>query len=126
MGASREQGATSHEEDHRRTVHLTRRRRRGAGDLALSLHGRGDGPGRRRADPLKQRPGENIGVTGSSTLVVSLLRDGLLDELNLLVHPIVIGKGKKLFGDVSGQIPLTLTRSATFGTGVLNLTYTKA
>ncbi|MFB9200090.1 dihydrofolate reductase family protein [Nonomuraea spiralis] len=75
---------------------------------------------------LKQRPGRNISVVGSGTLVVSLLREGLLDELNLLVHPIVVGSGKRLFDDVGTQIPLTLTTSTTFSTGVLNLIYTRA
>ncbi|GAA3619247.1 dihydrofolate reductase family protein [Nonomuraea rosea] len=75
---------------------------------------------------LKQLPGANIGITGSPTLVVALLRDGLLDELNLLVHPIVIGTGKRLFEEGAGQIPLALTHSVTFSTGVLNLTYKKA
>ena len=46
---------------------------------------------------LKQQPGKNIGITGSATLVRSLLRDNLLDELRLLVHPVVVGSGKRLF-----------------------------
>ncbi|MEU1724566.1 dihydrofolate reductase family protein [Actinomadura sp. ATCC 39365] len=75
---------------------------------------------------LRERPGGNISVVGSGTLVVSLLREGLLDELNLLVHPIVVGSGKRLFDDVREQIPLTLTTSTTFSTGVLNLIYTRA
>ncbi|MEW9551076.1 dihydrofolate reductase family protein [Nonomuraea sp. NPDC050783] len=75
---------------------------------------------------LKEGPGGTISVTGSPTLVTALLRDGLLDELNLLLHPIVVGQGQRLFGDGLGQIPLTLTRSATFTTGVLNLTYTRS
>lgn len=75
---------------------------------------------------LKRQPGKNIGMTGSATLVVSLLRAGLLDELHLLVHPIVVGSGKRLFEQTGGEIPLKLTSSATFSTGVLNLTYTKA
>ncbi|MFC4118047.1 dihydrofolate reductase family protein [Nonomuraea zeae] len=75
---------------------------------------------------LKQQPGPDFGISGSPTLVVALLREGLLDELNLLVHPIVVGAGKRLFDEGSGQIPLALTHSATFSTGVLNLTYKKA
>ncbi|MEV0387809.1 dihydrofolate reductase family protein [Nonomuraea sp. NPDC050643] len=75
---------------------------------------------------LKRRPGKDIGMSGSPTLVTWLLREGLLDELNLLVHPIVLGSGRRLFEDGTGQIPLTLTRSATFGNGVLNLTYARA
>lgn len=72
---------------------------------------------------LKQQPGKTIGITGSGELVRTLLRDGLLDELNLLVHPIVVGRGKRLFPDGFDQVPLALVSSETFPTGVLNLTY---
>ena len=72
---------------------------------------------------LKQQPGKNIGITGSISLVRSLLRDGLLDELQLLVHPIAVGSGKRLFEDGGSQTPLTLVDSKTFSTGVLHLTY---
>jgi dihydrofolate reductase len=75
---------------------------------------------------LKQQPGKNIAITGSGTLVRSLLRDGLLDELRLLVHPIVVGDGKRLFTDGSGQTPLTLVESKIFKNGVLYLTYQPA
>jgi dihydrofolate reductase len=75
---------------------------------------------------LKQQPGANIGVTGSPTLVRSLLRERLLDELNLLLHPIVVGRGKKLFDGETGQIPLKLVSSKTFTTGVLELRYVPA
>jgi dihydrofolate reductase len=74
---------------------------------------------------LKQQPGKDISITGSGTLVRTLLRDGLLDELRLLVHPIVVGHGKRLFPD-GEQIPLALQESTTFGTGVLSLTYRHA
>jgi dihydrofolate reductase len=73
---------------------------------------------------LKQQPGKNISITGSGTLVRTLLRDGLLDELRLLVHPIVVGGGKKRLFDVENeQEPLKLVDSQTFSTGVLYLTY---
>jgi dihydrofolate reductase len=75
---------------------------------------------------LKQLPGKNIGTVGSATLVRSLLRDGLLDELHLLVHPIVVGAGKLLFEEGTGQVPLKLLSSKTFGTGVLHLVYGRA
>ena len=75
---------------------------------------------------LKQQPGKDIGITGSATLVQSLLRDGLLDELVLLVHPIVVGSGKRLFDDTTSQIPLKLVESKTFSTGVIALTYQRA
>lgn len=75
---------------------------------------------------LKERPGEDILVTGSITLVRSLLDAGLVDELSLLVHPIVVGTGQRLFEDGTGQVPLKLAGSATFSTGVVHLAYHKA
>jgi dihydrofolate reductase len=74
---------------------------------------------------LKQQPGKDISITGSGTLVRTLLRDGLLDELRLLVHPIVVGHGKRLFDD-GEQVPLALADSKVFSTGVLSLTYRRA
>jgi dihydrofolate reductase len=75
---------------------------------------------------LKQQPGRNIGMTGSGTLTASLLREGLLDELHLFVFPLVVGSGQRLFGPAGGQLPLQLLGSATFGTGVVHLTYARA
>ena len=75
---------------------------------------------------LKQQPGKNISITGSATLVRSLLRDKVLDELRLLVHPIVVGSGRRLFEDGGDQLPLRLLDSNTFSTGVLSLTYAPA
>jgi dihydrofolate reductase len=75
---------------------------------------------------LKQGPGKNIGMTGSATLVSSLLREGLLDELHLFVFPVVLGSGKRLFDAPGSRLPLKLIDSATFQTGVVRLTYAKA
>jgi dihydrofolate reductase len=76
---------------------------------------------------LKEQPGKKISITGSGTLVRSLLREGLLDELHLLVHPIVVASGKKrLFPEGYDQQPLKLVDSRTFDTGVLYLTYQPA
>ena len=76
---------------------------------------------------LKQQPGKNIGITGSGTLVASLLRAGLLDELNLLVHPIVVGKGKRLFAAGEDQPRgLQLVDTKNLPNGVLYLSYTPA
>jgi dihydrofolate reductase len=81
-----------------------------------------------RADPseitrLKQQPGKNIGISGSSTLVGWLLSQGLLDELDLMLFPVVVGHGKRLFDGEANQAELTLAHSEAFSTGVLNLTY---
>jgi len=75
---------------------------------------------------LKQQPARNIGMTGSATLISSLLREGLLDELHLFVLPLVVGSGKRLFGTPGDQLPLKLLGSATFQTGAVHLTYAKA
>lgn len=72
---------------------------------------------------LKEMPGKNINVTGSAKLVQSLLRVNLLDELRLLMHPIVVGGGKRLLDGDTGQIPLKLVDSQIFDSGVLYLTY---
>ncbi len=65
-------------------------------------------------------------MSGSSTLVGWLLRNGLLDQLDLLVFPVVLGRGKRLFSEPDGRVPLTLTGSESFSTGVVHLTYTPA
>jgi dihydrofolate reductase len=75
---------------------------------------------------LKQQPGKNIGIQGSPTLVQSLLQQDLLDELRLAVHPVVVGKGKRLFKDGSDLKRLKLVDSKTTSTGVLLLTYRPA
>jgi dihydrofolate reductase len=74
---------------------------------------------------LKQLPGRNISIIGSGTLVRSLLQDDVLDELRLLVHPIVVGRGKRLFDD-QVQKKLRLVDSKTFQTGVVHLIYERA
>ncbi len=75
---------------------------------------------------LKRQPGGNIGITGSATLVRSLLRDDLLDELALMVHPVVVGSGRRLFEEGGEPKGLKLVESKTFGTGVVSLTYEPA
>jgi len=74
---------------------------------------------------LREEPGKDIAISGSLTLVGSLLRDGLLDELSLLVSPIVLGKGKRLF-EGPGEVPLKLIESRTLDNGVLHLRYERA
>ncbi|MFC0864928.1 dihydrofolate reductase family protein [Sphaerimonospora cavernae] len=75
---------------------------------------------------LKERPGSTISVAGSISLVRALLGAGLLDELRLLVHPLVVGAGQRLFPDDTTPVPLKLARSTAFTTGVLDLTYQPA
>jgi dihydrofolate reductase len=74
---------------------------------------------------LKARDGGDIAMSGSPTTVRWLLREGLLDELNLLVHPIAVGGGlARLFAPDEPSVPLELLSAETFKTtGVLNLSY---
>jgi dihydrofolate reductase len=75
---------------------------------------------------LKRQPGKDITILGSGALVRSLLEDDLLDELRLMVHPVVLGSGKRLFEEGGDQKTLELLDSKTFRIGVLYLTYQPA
>jgi dihydrofolate reductase len=75
---------------------------------------------------LKEQPGKDIGIVGSGALVRSLLAEDLLDELRLMVRPIVLGRGKRPFEEGGDQKALELVDSKTFTTGVLYLTYQPA
>jgi dihydrofolate reductase len=73
---------------------------------------------------LKNQPGDrHIAMSGSVSVVRQLLTAGLLDELRLLVHPIAVRKGMRLFDEGESPIPLRLISSEAFSTGVLNLVY---
>ena len=72
---------------------------------------------------LKNEPGGNIALSGSVSVVRQLLAACLLDELHLLVHPIAVRKGMRLFDEGGTPIPLTLISSESFKTGVVNLVY---
>jgi dihydrofolate reductase len=73
---------------------------------------------------LKNEQGDqNIAMSGSVSVVRQLLAAGLLDELHLLVHPIAVRKGMRLFDNGESPIPLRLISSEVFKTGVLNLVY---
>lgn len=75
---------------------------------------------------LKQQPGKDIGVAGSPTLVRWLLRNDLLDELTLMIHPVVVGSGKRLFDEAGDLKRMRLVDSKTTRTGVVILTYRPA
>jgi dihydrofolate reductase len=73
---------------------------------------------------LKNEPGATaIAVSGSVSVVRQLLAAGLLDELHLLVHPVAIRKGTRLFDEGDTPIALRLISSRAFTTGVLHLVY---
>jgi len=72
---------------------------------------------------LKQQPGKNIGIGGSSTLVEWLMQNDLLDELSLAIHPVVVGKGKRLFNAGKLLKRLEVVSSKVSSTGVLIVNY---
>ena len=72
---------------------------------------------------LKAEPGGDILVHGSCSLVHSLMEYGLVDEYRLMVFPIVLGSGKRLFAETSDANRLVLTECGTAGDGILMLTY---
>jgi dihydrofolate reductase len=74
---------------------------------------------------LKQRPGKAITVSGSAGVVRTLLRDGLLDELRLMIHPVVVGGEGHLF-DRGAENSLELVDSTTFSSGVVCVNYRPA
>jgi dihydrofolate reductase len=78
-----------------------------------------------RIKALKSAEGKDISVTGSLTLVRSLLTAGLLDQLQLFVHPIVLGKGARWFDGLE-TVKLQLASAQSFSTGVIHQTYTPA
>jgi dihydrofolate reductase len=65
-------------------------------------------------------------VAGSATLVQSLIEHDLVDELRLMVFPVLLGEGKRLFGGVTAKKPLNLVDSKTLGAGIALLTYEPA
>jgi dihydrofolate reductase len=86
---------------------------------------KGDGFAEEIAE-LKRQPGKDITIIGSGALMRSLLRAGLLDELRLMVHPLVLGGGKRLFKDGGDREALELVDSKAFDTGVHLLAYRPA
>lgn len=75
---------------------------------------------------LKSESGKDLHLFGSGDLMQTLMGDDLIDEYRLMVHPVVLGSGARLFRDGNPRRPLTLIDSKTSTTGVLMLTYRPA
>jgi dihydrofolate reductase len=75
---------------------------------------------------LKQQPGKDMAILGSSDLTVSLLQMGLVDELRIMVNPVVLGSGKSLFRTAGERISLKLLKSRPFNSGNVLLYYRPA
>ena len=75
---------------------------------------------------IKNEPGKDIWLFGGAELTSCILNLGLIDEMWLAVHPIILGAGKPLFRNIKSRIPLKLIDSKTYSTGLTSLTYTLA
>jgi dihydrofolate reductase len=75
---------------------------------------------------LREEHAGNIVVHGSAQLVQTLLDNDLVDELRLMVYPVVLGQGKRIFGETRGKKKLRLVDSRTVGEGVAVLIYEPA
>jgi riboflavin biosynthesis pyrimidine reductase len=75
---------------------------------------------------LKQEPGKGPAIMGSPSLTVSLLGMGLVDELRVMVHPVLLGGGRSLFQSIDGRRSLELRQTRTFSSGNVLLTYRPA
>ncbi len=72
---------------------------------------------------MKSEPGDDMVIMGSGTIVSQLTQERLIDEYQIIVHPLVLGSGRTLFQGVKQQVPLKRVNSRTFGNGNVLLTY---
>ncbi len=72
---------------------------------------------------LKQQPGKDLAIFGSANLTASLMQMGLVDELRLMVNPVILGKGTPLFQNVNDKMNLKLIKTRVFGNGNVLLNY---
>ncbi len=79
-----------------------------------------------RLREIKAEDGPDLGMSGSVTLIHSLIAEGLLDELHLLVHPVVVGKGRRVFPQDGPSFPLSLASSTVLPNGTVHQVYAPA
>src|SRR6266581_6735367 len=72
---------------------------------------------------MKQQPGKNMMIFGSGTIVEQLSNLGLIDEYQLMVNPVILGKGKPFFKDIKDRINLKLVKTKMFSNGIVLLQY---
>jgi len=74
-------------------------------------------------EKIKQEKGKDIWLFGGASLTTSLMNAGLVDEIWLAVHPVLLGEGKPLFSGIKERIKLKLKDSKTYSSGLVSLTY---
>jgi dihydrofolate reductase len=72
---------------------------------------------------LKQQPGKDIAIFGSSDLSLNFIPNGLIDELRILINPVILGDGKPLFKGLKEKLKLKLLKTKTFNSGNVLLCY---
>ncbi|MFC5410994.1 dihydrofolate reductase family protein [Larkinella bovis] len=78
---------------------------------------------RTQVNALKNQPGKDLWLFGGANLTTSFFNEGLIDELFLAVHPILLGAGKPLAPNLKNRVNLTLLESKPYETGLVSLTY---
>ena len=79
-----------------------------------------------KVEKIKTEKGKDIWLFGGAGLTTSLMNSGLVDELSLAVHPVILGGGKPLFSNIKDRINLTQIDTRTYSTGLVSLTYNLA
>jgi dihydrofolate reductase len=72
---------------------------------------------------MKQAPGEDMVILGSGSIVSQLAQEGLIDEYQIVVNPVILGKGRTMFDSVKEKLRLKLTKTRAFGNGNVLLCY---
>lgn len=72
---------------------------------------------------MKNEPGKGMVILGSGSIVSQLTQAGLIDEYQIVVHPVVLGQGKSMFAGITETLSLTLTKTRVFGNGNVVLWY---
>jgi dihydrofolate reductase len=72
---------------------------------------------------MKNESGPNMVILGSGSIVAKLAQEGLIDEYHVVVHPVVLGKGRTMFDGIKDKLPLKHTKTRTFGNGNVLLVY---
>ncbi len=78
---------------------------------------------RKEVDQIKQEPGKDIWLFGGASLTTSLFNEGLVDEVSMAIHPIILGAGKPLFSHINQRTPLKLIETNTYSTGLITVGY---
>jgi dihydrofolate reductase len=77
----------------------------------------------KEVNKIKKEPGKDIWLFGGAALTTSFINLDLVDEMALAVHPVLLGAGKPLFQNIPGRVPLQLTNTQTYPSGLVMLSY---